>query len=490
MTKDRVSMDILSVLKESANRETLTEMPQKVKIRNKVDAYDFNELSPSVKQSLSGKDNINSSKDAEERFKQDANLDLQNRLNKIVPDAFRDNSLANFKGSDDSLYTYTYTDVEYGPFAKYICSKFPELEYDENSYGDHDSFCVSIVNGTKEDSLRKVLSRKTNFDDLRRQQKVAINDYLIELCNELTKAFKENKDEFESKRDEYNKYINLSDKEKEDELSKYWYTKGGNVIKAKDLDESFISELNLKEATQLDIDDYIEIYDFDELDEFFKNRITERKTKIQIQKMFDRMTEILEKEFTDYMSARGLELEPGQFDIEDLLYNMTHDRSNKWGKSSLTKFNITKGELISYIKNNTDLVEKYGQEEIDRLLNYIQTDMGDSQPVYTIRYYGGKDLGFDQNIHFDKYDYSTGNYEYFDGADEKLKTLYNELQHDLALDFYSSYKLLDKSMKQLEDEAKKIVYERMAKSKDKYLRNGEKFDKNKYNVVEDNSEEA
>ena len=67
--------------------------------------------------------------------------------------------------------------------------------------------------------------------------------------------------------------------------------------------------------------------------------------------------------------------------------------------------------------------------------------------------------------------------------------LYGDLEHELSLDFYSSYKLLDKAMKQLREEAKQIVYAKIAKSKDKYLYNGEKFDRSKYNVIEDEPEE-
>ena len=43
MARDRISMNILSVLKESAenNKETLVEMPQRLKIRKKVTGYGY-----------------------------------------------------------------------------------------------------------------------------------------------------------------------------------------------------------------------------------------------------------------------------------------------------------------------------------------------------------------------------------------------------------------------------------------------------------------
>lgn len=488
MKRDRVSMEILSVLKESDNiknkKEVLTEMPQKLKIRHKTKGYGFRELSPRVQHELSGKDKMDSAKDARERFKQDADLDLQNKLNAFIPNVFKDTSMARYTDNEYSN-DYTYVDVDYTAFAKFMCDKFPELEYNEDSYGDRDSFQVDLTKGASEGTLRKVLSRKTNFDDLRRQQKVAINDYLINICNELIKIFKENKEEFEAKRGEYSKYTNLSDKEKEDELNKYWYDQYGKVIRAKDLDESFIKEHKLKEAIDLDTEDYIEIYNFDELDDYIKSKMTDRKVKLQIQKMFDRMTEILEEEFSEYMSARGLDLEPGQFDVEKLLYNMTHESSGRyWGPNYITTFNITKSELVSYINNNIDLAEKYSQEEIDRLLNFLTTDKGDSQPVYTINF-DGRRAYISGNFNFRKYHYDSDEDKYFDGADEKLEKLYQDLMKDLSLDFYSSYKLLDKAMKQLRDEAKEIVYAKMSKSKDRYLRGGEKFDSSKYDIIDE-----
>ena len=185
------------------------------------------------------------------------------------------------------------------------------------------------------------------------------------------------------------------------------------------------------------------------------------------------------------MSQRGLELEPGQFDIESLLYNMTHENTGRWGSSSMTRFYITKSELASYIRNNEDLVEKYGQKELDRLMAFMTTDRGDSQPVYTIYYGGDKNIKFSDNFNFKHYNYDTHKDEYYDGADEKLMKLYADLEHELSLDFYSSYKLLDKAMKQLREEAKQIVYAKIAKSKDKYLYNGEKFDRSQYNIIDD-----
>ena len=157
--------------------------------------------------------------------------------------------------------------------------------------------------------MRKILSDLTNFDDLRRQSKVAINDFLGEIYDGLVKAIQEHIVEFKKTRSNYDKYTNLSTKEKEDELSKNWYDKYGNVIRAKNLDESFIKECGLTEAKDIEIEDYLEIYDFDELSEYTKENIADRKIRLQIQKMFDRMTEILETEFTEYMSQRGLDLE-------------------------------------------------------------------------------------------------------------------------------------------------------------------------------------
>ena len=358
---------------------------------------------------------------------------------------------------------------------------------DANYYGDN-YFSINL-NGedpwhNKGKELRKVLSYLTNFDDLRRQSKVAINDYIINLENEIAKTTNEHISEFTKARGDYSKYTNLSAKEKEDELSKNWYDKYGKIIRAKNLDESFIEECGLKEAKEIDVDDYIEIYNFDELSDWAKERITERRVKAQIQRMFDRMTEILEKDFTEYMANRGLELQSGSFDIEDLLYNMTHEpRQSRWSSSSITHFYVTKAELASYIKNNDDLAEKYGKEELDRLLDFTTTDRGDAQPVYTIYYDGGRGIKIDGNFNFKHYNYDSHKDEYYDKADAKLEKLYDDLKKELSLDFYSSYKILDKDMKQLKQEAKDIVYSKMSKSKDMYLHNGDKFDRSQYNIT-------
>lgn len=498
MTRDRISMNILSVLKESAEnkKEILTEMPQKLKIRKKVTGYDFKDLNNRQKERLTGVSG-GSDKDASERFREDAKLDLTNRFNSVIPDIFtpKYGSPVGFK-ENDSFNGSMYVDYKGKELAEYLCSKFPELEMDPegHSYDNDFSICYDGSNdsmwGNKEAKLRKTLSGLTNFDDLRRQQKVAINNYLIEIVDALTKAIQEHITEFSKVKKNYDKYTNLSAKEKEEELSKNWYDQYGKVIRAKNLDESFIKECGLKEAQDIDIEEYLEIYDFDELSDWAKEKISDRKVRLQIQKMFDRMTEILETSFTEYMSQRGLDLEPGNFDIESLLYSMTHESTSRYSTGSMTKFYITKSELASYIKNNEDLAEKYGQKELDRLMAFMTTDRGDSQPVYTIYYDGGKGIKFSDNFNFKHYNYDTHKDEYYDGADSKLMKLYNDLKQELSLDFYSSYKLLDKAMKQLRNEAKEIVYAKIAKSKDKYLYNGEKFDKSKYNIIDEEQPET
>lgn len=494
MARDRISMNILSVLKESAenNKETLVEMPQRLKIRKKVTGYDYKDLSQGQRERLSGS-RYGSDNDAKERFRQDAILDLTNRFNNVVPDTFTPKYGSPVGLKEDNDRDSIYVDVKPKNLANFVASKFSELEIIPDAHSYTEDFSVSF-NGedpwnNKTSAMRKILSSLTNFDDLRRQSKVAINDFLGEIYDGLVKAIQEHIVEFKKARSNYDKYTNLSAKEKEDELSKNWYDKYGNVIRAKNLDESFIKECSLTEAKDIEIEDYLEIYDFDELSDYAKDKIANRKVRLQIQKMFDRMTEILETDFTEYMSQRGLELEPGQFDIESLLYNMTHENTGRWGSSSMTRFYITKSELASYIRNNEDLVEKYGQKELDRLMAFMTTDRGDSQPVYTIYYGGDKNIKFSDNFNFKHYNYDTHKDEYYDGADEKLMKLYADLEHELSLDFYSSYKLLDKAMKQLREEAKQIVYAKIAKSKDKYLYNGEKFDRSKYNIIEDEPEE-
>jgi len=489
MAKDRISMNILSLLKESTNnKETLVEMPQKIKIRRKVKGYDFKELNQRTRENMTGSRD-SSDTDAKERFKQDAVLDLTNRFNKVVPDTFAPKYGSPVGLKEDYDRESIYVDVKPKNLAEFVASKFSELEMMPDAHSYVEDFAVNFTGedpwNNKTSAMRKILSGYTNFDDLRRQSKVAINDFLGEIYEGLVKAIQEHIAEFKKLRGNYDKYTNLSAKEKEDELSKNWYDQYGKVIRAKNLDESFIKEHGLTEAKDIDVEDYIEIFDFDELEEYWKERISDRKIRMQIQKMFDRMTEILENEFTEYMSQRGLELEPGNFDIESLLYNMTHEPSGRWGRGFMTKFYITKSELASYIRNNTDLAEKYGQEELDRLMNFMTTDRGDSQPIYTIYYDGGRGINFSDNFNFKHYNYDTHKDEYYDGADDKLMKLYNDLKQELSLDFYSSYKLLDKAMKQLRDEAKQIVYAKMSKSKDKYLRNGEKFDRSKYDIIED-----
>ena len=85
MARDRISMNILSVLKESAenNKETLVEMPQRLKIRKKVTGYDYKDLSQGQRERLSGS-RYGSDNDAKERFRQDAILDLTNRFNNFA----------------------------------------------------------------------------------------------------------------------------------------------------------------------------------------------------------------------------------------------------------------------------------------------------------------------------------------------------------------------------------------------------------------------
>jgi len=495
MARDRISMNILSALNESIkeDKEVLTEMPQKLKIRKKVTGYDYKDLNQGQRERLSG-NRDGSDKDAKERFGQDAVLDLTNRFNSVVPDTFAPKYGSPVGLKDDNDRESIYVNVKPENLANFVAEKFSELEIIPDAHCYTEDFSVNFTGedpwNNKTSAMRKILSSLTNFDDLRRQSKVAIDNFLGEIYAGLVKAIQEHIVEFKKVRKDYDKYTNLSAKEKEDELSKNWYDKYGNVLRAKNLDESFIKECGLTEAKEIDVEDYIEIFDFDELSDYAKDKIADRKVRLQIQKMFDRMTEILEKEFTEYMSQRGLDLEPGQFDIESLLYNMTHDTSGRWGSSSMTKFYITKSELASYIRNNEDLAEKYGQKEINRLMTFMTTDRGDSQPIYTIYYGGDKNIKFSDNFSFRHYDYDTHRDKYYDGADEKLMKLYNDLRQELSLDFYSSYKLLDKAMKQLREEAKEIVYSKIAKSKDKYLYNGEKFDRSKYDIIDDEEQKS
>lgn len=479
MSRDRVSLNILSKLNESVEKKTLTEMPQKVKVNRRVRAYDFKDLSPRVQSELSGrKDKLNSAKDAEERFNKDANLDLKNRLDAIIPNAFSDTTLARYKDGDYQS-NYTYTSADYASFAKFICEKFPELEYNENSYGGRVDFYVGLGNENRDSDgvhdFREILSSKTNFDELRRQQKTAINNYLIEIYHAVEAAFRDNKKEFEARRSEYDKYTNISDKELEDELYKYWYDKTGRVLRAKNLDESFIENNKLTEATELDVEDYIEVYDFDELSDYIKNDIAGRRIKAQIQKMGDRMTEIIEEKFTEYMSARGLTLEPNQFSVDELLYNMTHERNatKYYGPSYDVSFRITTNELKSYFENNPDLVEKYGQDLIDKFFAYTDENKNDytkGTPVFELSLDSSRSkLRLPWNFK------SYKNNEYLEGASEELEKMAKDLEHELSLDFYSAFKVLVNVKEQLQNEAKEIVYNRIRKSGDKYLRNGQKY---------------
>ena len=214
--RDKLSLNILNEVVARENRKTrLNEMPQRMKIRKKVKGYDFKDLNYKQKERLTGVTG-GSDKDANERFREDAKLDLVERFNKVVPNIFTPKYGSPMSLKDDDSFSGSMY-IEYKPkeFVEYMCSKFPELEVnpDGSSYdndfgidykGEHENYW-----GDKEAKLRKALSNLTNFDDLRRQQKVAINNYLIELINALTKAIQEHITEFSKVKKDYDKYTIL-----------------------------------------------------------------------------------------------------------------------------------------------------------------------------------------------------------------------------------------------------------------------------------------
>ena len=489
MKRDKASLEILNSLNESI----LNEMPKKVGITKKVKGYNFKDLNNMAKSKAKEKlgfdsnRELNSTKDAEERFNQDASLDLQNRLDKIIPNAFsveRHGTNARYK-ADGYEDDFIGLEVNYKTFVDGMIKKFDKLEitkevWDENHYLGFHGDIDNMINNAKDvaKDLRHLLHVFTNFDDLRRFEKVEINNVLVEIVRAISKSFTENKTDFEKRRGDYDKYTRASDKEIEQELAKYWYDQNGNVLKAKDMNESFKESHKLREAEELDVDEYIEIYNFDELSDWAKEELTDRRIKLQIQKMFDRMTEILEEKFTEYMSARGLELEPNQFDVDRLLYNMTHKRDSYY--DATTSFMITNSELKSYIKNNQDLVEKYSQKALDKLFAFL--DSNDNTQSYRLVFDRNGKAKIEGIRYFSYYDYTEDKEKYHDGASKELEQLYNDLSKELSLDFYSAANVLDNAVKQLRDEAKKIVYDKMSKSKDMYLRNGVKFDRSKYNI--------
>ena len=58
---------------------------------------------------------------------------------------------------------------------------------------------------------------------------------------------------------------------------------------------------------------------------------------------------------------------------------------------------------------------------------------------------------------------------------EHILSVNESLIRTLSLDFYSAFKVLVNVKEQLQNEAKEIVYNRIRKSGDKYLRNGQKY---------------
>ena len=146
MARDRISMNILSVLKESTgnNKETLVEMPQKLKIRRKVTGYDYKDLNPGQRERLSGIRG-SSDKDAKERFGQDAVLDLTNRFNSVVPDTFapKYGSPVSLKEDGDRDYSYIYVDVKPKNLANFVADKFSELEVIPEAHCYIDDFSVN-----------------------------------------------------------------------------------------------------------------------------------------------------------------------------------------------------------------------------------------------------------------------------------------------------------------------------------------------------------
>lgn len=507
MKRDRVSMEILSVLKESTdnknNKKVLTEMPQKFVNKKTIKGYDFNELNNYAKSKvLNGREEPNSKKDALDRFNQDAKLDLNNKIQQIIPGVFevKYGSRANYEDKND-IFDNLGLEIKYKTFLDYIASKFPNLEINKDSYGyrnGDDYFSVEYRKGQYNDisgdeelhKLRRILRNSSNFDELRRQDKTAINNFLDEVRKAIVQATIENKSDFESRRNEYDKYIRTADKELEDELNKYWYDNNGNIIKAKNIDESFIQEYGLKEAVDLDVEDYIEIFDFDELSDYVKGDMTSRKINSKIQKMGDRMTEILGELLAEYMGKRGLTLDPDSFNVSDILYGMTHKNSGSnryyWGSSPDTSIKLTKNALKSYFENNQDLVEKYGQDMIDKLFDYTDENKSEytkGSPVFYLKLYGDKAI-----VNF-PWSLKNNDNNYREGASKEFDDMVRDLNKELSLDFYSAYKLLDKAKTQLRNEAREEVYEKIRKAGKKYDNKGNEYSKEYINSLNNQDEE-
>ena len=58
--------------------------------------------------------------------------------------------------------------------------------------------------------------------------------------------------------------------------------------------------------------------------------------------------------------------------------------------------------------------------------------------------------------------------KYYKGASKKLSEMIDDLQKELTLDFYSSYRLLGKAIDKLKDEAKEILYDKIRSQGKKY----------------------
>ena len=488
MKRDNISNTILENIKIK-NKTILKEMPEKATKKRTIVGYDFDELDKRAKMdALKDKEEPNPYKDSREMFNKEAIIDLKNRLQKIIPGVFKIDNYTAAKYDEEKEYRSDslYMKIDIDKFIKYMISKFPNLERNERHfYSSTETEDIGIVyfkdendrfNSYEDDfnrqikKLRHYLSYDTNFDDLRRQEKVAINNYFIQIHKEIQKAILENKEAFESNRAYYDKYINQAEKERQEKLHKYWYDINGNVIRAKKLGESSIKESSLKESIDIEVEDYVDLYDFDELPEYRKQGMIQGDMTKQIKSMFDRMTEIIEELFTDYMEKRGLKLEPGNFDIETIIYNLTHKGKHdayrggghyRYREDFGTSFKITTNELKSYFENNQDLVEKYGQDMIDALLSYTKKPEHGTPVFYLNLSTERAVLEFPWNLR---------SYEgrYYKGASKELSEMVDDLQNELTLDFYSSYRLLGKAIDKLKKEAEEILYDKIRSQGKKY----------------------